>query len=884
MALTSGAKLGPYEIQSLIGAGGMGEVYRATQSSLGRQVAIKVLSPEFAASAERLRRFEQEARAASALNHPNIISIYDVGSEGGTSYIAMEFVDGKTLRDLLVAGPLPIKKSLQIAAQITDGLAKAHAAGIVHRDLKPENIMVTRDGFVKILDFGLAKLMASLDGSSQTMTSPLPGTHPGMVMGTAGYMSPEQARGEEVDYRSDIFSFGAILYEMVAGKQAFKRPSSAQTLAAIIEDDPSPLVEANPKTPTPVRWTIERCLAKDAEDRYTSTRDLARDLQSIRDHLSDTTTSAQMQVAPAASRAKWRNPALFAVAGALVGAALTALLMPHSTTELVRLHQLTFSGADGGPSVAPDGRTVAFVSFRDGKGRIWLKQLQSGSETALTPGPTDFNPRFSPDNEWVLYTHDGALYRIPSLGGEPRKLLDNVEEANWSPDGHQVVFVRIVPEGPKFTTEVGIESAAEGTSRIVRRFENRLLGDPSWSPDGSTIALTEHRAGTVGTPVRKVTLLSADGQNVRELECPIRGGVLSGVSWSGDGRNIVYEIPESPADVGGLNASGVGSIEHVLLQDVKTGKARTLFTTQSPGSRVEIAGPGRIIFDEMVLRSNLREMPIDPKSGDAPRWLTRGSSIDRQPYFSPDGESVIFSSAQSGDADVWEVSIKTNALRRLTDHPALDWDPFMTSDGKLIWSSNRSGNFEIWTAERDGSSPRQISHDGLDAENPAAFPGGWVVYASSQAAHPGLWKMRADGSEATLLVPGNVAWPDMSHDGQYVLYHVLSGTGVQTIHVMRLSDNSPAEFEQPGSRARFAPDGHSILYIDNTSGSIMRKDFPSLASAPTKVVVPASPDMEIETFHISPDGRRMVIAYQLATRSLMVADGVADVTPTGRGK
>ena len=228
MALTSGAKLGPYEIQSLIGAGGMGEVYRATQSSLGRQVAIKVLSPEFAASAERLRRFEQEARAASALNHPNIISIYDVGSEGGTSYIAMEFVDGKTLRDLLVAGPLPIKKSLQIAAQITDGLDKAHAAGIVHRDLKPENIMVTRDGFVKILDFGLAKLMASLDGSSQTMTSPLPGTHPGMVMGTAGYMSPEQARGEEVDYRSDIFSFGAILYEMVAGKQAFKRPSSAQ--------------------------------------------------------------------------------------------------------------------------------------------------------------------------------------------------------------------------------------------------------------------------------------------------------------------------------------------------------------------------------------------------------------------------------------------------------------------------------------------------------------------------------------------------------------------------------------------------------------------------------------------------------------------------------
>jgi serine/threonine protein kinase len=882
MALSAGTKLGPYEIQSLLGTGGMGEVYRATQSSLGRQVAIKVLSPEFAANADRLRRFEQEARAASALNHPNIISIYDVGSEAGISYIAMEFVDGKTLRDLLTAGPLPIKKSLQIAAQITDGLAKAHAAGIVHRDLKPENIMVTRDGFVKILDFGLAKLMAVLDGSSQTMTSPLPGTHPGMVMGTAGYMSPEQARGEEVDYRSDIFSFGAILYEMVAGKQPFKQPSSAQTLAAIIEDDPQSLVEANPKTPTPLRWTIERCLAKDPDDRYTSTRDLARDLQSIRDHLSDTSISTQMQVAPAPSRSKWRAPLLFAMAGALVGAALTALLMPHPTAELVRLHQLTFSGRDGEPSVASDGRTVAFVSFRDGKFRIWLKQLQSGTETALSPGSGDFNPRFSPDSEWVLYSHNRALYRIPSLGGEPRKLLDNVDQANWSPDGSQVVFARPVTDGPKIATEVGIASVAEGTSRIVRRFENRLLSSPSWSPDGSTIALTEHRAGTVGTPVRSVTLLSADGRNVRELECPIRGGILSEVSWSGDGRNIVYQVPESPADVGSINSSGVGSIQHVLLQNVKTGKTRTLFTTQSPGSRMEIAGPGRIIFDEMVMRSNLREMPIDPKSSDAPRWLTRGSSIDRQPYYSPDGESVIFSSAQSGDADVWEVSIKTNALRRLTDHPALDWDPFMTSDGKLFWSSNRSGNFEIWTAERDGSSPRQISHDGMDAENPAASSGGWVVYASSQAAHPGLWKMRADGSQATLLVPGNVGWPDISHDGQYALYHILSGNGA-IIHVLRLSDGSPAEFEQPGARARFAQDGHSIFYIDNATESIMRKDFPSPAGAPAKVVVPASPDMRIETFHISPDGRRLVIAYQLATRSLMVADGVPDVTP-GRAK
>ncbi len=862
----------------------MGEVYRATQSSLGRQVAIKVLSPEFASNPDRLRRFEQEARAASALNHPNIISIYDVGCEGRNSYIAMEFVDGKTLRELLQAGPLAIKKSLQMAAQIADGLAKAHAAGIVHRDLKPENIMVTRDGFVKILDFGLAKLMPSLDGTAQTMTSPLPGTHPGMVMGTAGYMSPQQARGAEVDYRSDIFSFGAVLYEMAAGKQAFKGPSSAQTLAAVIEDDPQPLAEANPKTPTPLRWIVERCLAKDPEDRYTSTRDLARDLQRIRDHLSDTASVQMAYAAPSSPRPKWLIPVLFALTLLIFGAALTAWLLPYPAAQSVTLRPLTFSGADAEPSVASDGRTVAFVSGRDGKTRIWLKQLQSGSEAALSPGPLDFNPHFSPDNEWILYIHDRAAYRIPSLGGEPRKLLDNVDDANWSPDGRQLVFLRAVLDGPKVTTEVGIDSVADGTSRIAQRFENRFLTQPAWSPEGSTIALTERRAGTVGTPIRKVILLSPDGQNVRELECPVRGGALSGVTWSGDGRHILYEVPESPADVAGITTSNVSSLKHVLLQDVRTGKARTLFTTQWPSSRLEIAGPGRLIFDSLTLRSNLKEIPLDPAHGEVPRWLTRGSGIDRQPYYSPHGESVVFSSAQSGDADVWEVSLKTNALRRLTDHPALDWDPFVTADGKqLVWSSNRSGNFEIWMAERDGSAPRQISHDGVDAENPAAFPGGWVVYSSSQPTHPGLWKVRTDGSEASLLVPGNVAWPDISPDGQYGLYHTALGQGHFGISVIRISDGGRAEFKSRGDRSKFAPDGHSILYIDK-DGNIARKAFPSPENAPAMVVVPASPDMVIETFHISPDGRHIVAAYQEATRSLMVAEGVAGVTLPGRTK
>jgi serine/threonine protein kinase len=884
MSLTSGSKLGPYEIQAPLGAGGMGEVYSATQSSLGRQVAIKILASASALDPERLRRFEQEARAASALNHPNIISIYDVGRDGATSYIAMELVDGKTLRALLDPGPLGIKKTLQIATQIADGLAKAHAAGIVHRDLKPENIMVTRDGFVKILDFGLAKLLPALDSSSDAMTAAAPGTHPGMVMGTAGYMSPEQARGSDIDYRSDIFSFGSMLYEMVAGKQPFKCASTAQTLAAIIEDDPQPVAEANPKTPTPLRWIIERCLAKEADDRYTSTRDLARDLQGIRDHLSDAVTSAQIpQAAVVRQRPKWLAPALLTLFGVILGGALVAWLWPHPVASSPTLRYLTFSGNDFAPSVSPDGRTVAFVSGRDGTLRIWLKQLESGSETVLTPGPDDDSPRFSPDGSWILFIHNRAVYRVPSIGGEPRKLLDNVDDAGWSPDGREIAFVRSQAVGPKVASDVGIASVQDGTARVVHRFDNQMLRSPSWSPDGATIALVAQRAGNVGTPARQVILMSSDGQTVRELKCPLLGGELSAVAWTNGSQNLIYDLPESAADSGGALTTTVGSAGHVLLQDVSTGKVRTLFAVQAPVSRIEIAGPGRLIFDSLTQRNSLKEFSSASGASPSGHWLTRGNSIDRQPYYSPDGEAVIFSSSRSGDVDLWEVSTKTNALRRLTDHPASDWDPFVTPDGKhLLWSSNRTGHFEIWTAERDGSAPRQVTHDSYDAENPVATADGWVLYASGSPQHPGLWKVRVDGGEASLVVGGGVAWPDVSPDGKYALYHIVSSALKAKIYVVRLADGTPVEFHADGQRARFSGDGHSIIYIRQDGQDIVRQGFPSGPGAPAKILVPASPDLFIETFHITPDGQQIVVSYTQPSRSLIVADGVPDVAPPAR--
>jgi len=299
MGISPGSRLGPYEILSPLGAGGMGEVYKARDTRLSREVAVKVLPADLSGDADRRARFEQEARSASALNHPNIVTLYDIGTQDGALFIAMEMVEGRSLRELMAGGSLPVRKLLDISVQMADGLAKAHSAGIVHRDLKPENVMVTRDGVAKILDFGLAKTTSTTSDREASQLATETGTSPGVVLGTVGYMSPEQAAAQPLDFRSDQFAFGSILYEMATGKRAFQRATGVETMSAIIREEPEPVARANPSAPAPLRWIVERCLAKDPEDRYASTRDLARDLASVRDHLSEASVSEPV-AAPAA--------------------------------------------------------------------------------------------------------------------------------------------------------------------------------------------------------------------------------------------------------------------------------------------------------------------------------------------------------------------------------------------------------------------------------------------------------------------------------------------------------------------------------------------------------------------------------------------------------
>jgi len=433
MTIAPGSRLGPYEVLSPLGSGGMGDVWRARDPRLGREVAIKVLPEELSSDRDRLKRFEREARAASALNHPNIVTIHEIGESEGRAFLVMERIEGQTLRELLLDGSLAPRRLLPIACQIADGLARAHEGGIVHRDLKPENVMVTKEGFVKILDFGLAKLDRPETKAASLTELPTEsvGTAAGVVLGTVRYMSPEQASGKPVDFRSDQFSFGLILYEMATGRRAFRRNTPVETLSAIIRDDPEPIGSLNPQTPTPLRWIIERCLAKNPEERYVSTRDLARDLAGVRDHLSDTTVPAK----PLPASARTRRLLWPALAGILLLAAVAAafFLMGERAGKnpLPSFHRLTFRrGHIWSARFTPDGQTVVYGASWDGKPVQLFSTRPGNPESVPLSLPSADVLSVSSAGELALclgrhsigpWETKGTLARSPLSGSAPRE-------------------------------------------------------------------------------------------------------------------------------------------------------------------------------------------------------------------------------------------------------------------------------------------------------------------------------------------------------------------------------------------------------------------------------------------------------------------------------
>ena len=893
MPLTAGSRLGPYEILSPLGAGGMGEVYRARDSRLGREVAIKVIPEAFARDPDRLARFEREARSASALSDPHIVVVYDVGEENGIRYFASELVEGPDLRAIMERGPMPVRRILDLGAQIAEGLAAAHEKGILHRDLKPENVLVSKDRLAKIADFGLAKIAEpAAEGASQTPTAAAESTGTGIVMGTVSYMSPEQARGAVVDHRSDQFALGSILYEMAAGRKAFARPTAAETMTAILREDPEPLAAAAPTSPAPLRWIVERLLAKEPHERYDSTRDLAKDLASLRDHLSTSTASgAASQISVGPVRRRWSAAPFVAgaIAGAIVAAAAVGILRRPKAAEPVRVRSLTYSGHDREPAVSPDGRTIAFSSDRDGTPRIWIKQLDGGGEAPITSGPGDVLPRFAPNGASILFIRtDGAhsaLYRSAVVGGEVHKVVDDAGEGDWSPDGRRIVILTFLGGGPG--SSLSIVDPAGGEPRPLARFPGRFFIHPRWSPDGRFISVAEQG---VGGSKKSIAIVDAATGKFRELPVAGTPGLLSTAAWNAGGKEIVYARAESVA------ASVVGSAAELVAQDVHTGRVRPLAWVQESGDTVEILGDGRLVFDTNAERENLRELPIEggaAVTGSA-RWLTEGSATDRQPAYSPDGKWVVFSSSRGGNLDLWKISTSGGEMRQLTDDAAQDWDPAFTRDGKgLLWSSNRSGAFEIWTADADGSGARPVTRFGLDAENPTETADGtWIVFLQGSGPKPGIWKVHPDGTGAQhLRLPGGI--PEVSPDGAHVAYATNSSlTGVY-VTTIRTEDGKPDDFRvdlpQGGlslariviGRCRWMPDGRSVLFLTRDAKGFRIDESPyspAARSASGRPIVPAfDPSVEIETFGVSPDGKRITVAGVTKTNSLMVAERVPGV-------
>ena len=886
MSLKAGSRLGPYAVLAPLGAGGMGEVYRARDTRLGRDVAVKVLPEGLAGSPEALARFASEARAVAALSHPNILALFDVGEADGVHYAVSELLEGETLRMAMAHGPMAPRRVLDIACEVADGLAAAHGKGIVHRDIKPENVFLTKDGRAKVLDFGLARqdVLRRDPGDTRSPTVAA-NSEKGVVLGTLAYMSPEQARGTDVDFRSDQFSLGTLLYEMLAGGKPFEATSVPETLAAIIRDEPEPLEKRAPHVPAPVRWVVERLLAKEASERYDSTRDIVRDLKGLRDHLS-TWTQASPAARPAGKGAsRWVPLAAGAVLLLILGAIAGRRTSPPPLSP-PRLTYITSSGRDGDPAISPDGRLCAFASSRDGVSRIWLKQLADRSEIALTEGP-DVAPRFTPDSASVFFIRReasrSALYRVSALGGPPQRVLADATEADVSADGTRLAFVRIRVSESGRTPQLWVAGADGSGERLVDTVETFQIRSPRWSPDGTWIA-TARGEVNVGSPWTVVLVNPATGAK-RTLHASGGLGELSDVAWTRGGRALVYGrrdqaiVPASPGAY--------------YVQDVGTGALRPIAFSLGVGQGLDVASTGRLVVTSLVIPTNLLEVPL--AGGEkAWKWLTQGSQVNFQPVVGGDSETLVFTSNRDGNSDIWELNRRSSAVRRRTSDPASDADVFLSRDGKtLLWSSNRSGHFEIWGAAGDGSAPHRISDDGADAENPSlSSDGSTIVYVSFNEKKRGIWKIRPDGTDARILAPGLCILPEISPDGALVSFVFQGGQERQEIRVVRLADGVPV-FRIPNvlpgrgfisGRHRWVPEGRRIAFLggDVLGTAIYVQDVvPGAGTSGTRrKLATFEPDIELHSFALSPDMSFAVVAVRQPASNLLEIDGLPpDVAP-----
>jgi serine/threonine protein kinase/Tol biopolymer transport system component len=848
MALASGTKLGPYEIVSLAGAGGMGEVYRARDVRLGRDVAIKVLPEATAHDAERLRRFEQEARTIAALNHPNILGIHDIGTHDGAPFLVSEFLEGQTLRQKLSSGPLPVRRAIEYALGIAAGLASAHEKGIVHRDLKPENVFVTRDERIKVLDFGLAKLVRPEEEHGATVTQTNPVTWPGAVMGTVGYMSPEQVCAEPIDPRSDIFSFGAVLYEMLSGKRAFQRATSAETMTAILREEPPALNDPGWQGPLELQRIVGRCLEKNVARRFQSASDLAFAIESL------SGTSTAKRILPPKSRRTWL-PWIIAAAmviGTAVWEGIRPAPGPGSPLEKAHFTRLTdFESVDA--AISPDGRFVAFVSDHDGPFDVWLTQLGTGRLMNLThgkagplPGPLR-NVGFSWDGSeiWIGGGDVGMRLRMMPLTGGTQRYFLGEETANlaWSPDGERIVYHTFSQGDPMFVAD---RSGANA---------RRIFGDrpglhnhfPTWSPDGHWIYFVH---GTPDTREMDLWRIDPDGKNPERLTqrktdvaypTPVGNGTVFYVARDEDGSGPwLWAFDQKSRN---SRRASVGLEQYTSVQASADGR-KLVATISNP-----VAGLWTVpILDRVAEERDVKPFTVPNVRALAPRF--GGSSLF---YLSSLGAGDGLWRLRNGEAtEVWK-----GADGALFETPSVSPD-----GGRVAIVLRRNGKSQLHIVSADGAELQPIA-EGIVAKGSSDWSpdAKWIVTGGRDSAGPGLFKIPLEGGPPVRLVNGPALNPVWSPNGNVIVY---AGTNVSTFAPLLAVRPDGTSVEMPhislrrlGEHARFSPDGKSLIYMQ---GLLASQDFwlLDLASMKSRPLTKLQNRASMRTFDVTSDGKQIV--------------------------
>ena len=851
MPVRPGSTFGSYEILERIGAGGMGEVFRARDPRLAREIAIKILPGELAGHRDRLQRFEQEARSASQLNHPNIVTIYEIGAADGVSYIAMELIDGRSLRELLATGPLTLRKMVQFAAQVADGLAAAHERGIVHRDIKPENIMITRAGLAKILDFGLAKLAGPIEADATIRRDQ---TQPGAVLGTVGYMSPEQAAGHPADSRSDQFSLGSTMYEMVTGHRPFQKATSAETLTAILREDPAPI---GPQIPLPLRWIVERCLAKEPDERYASTRDLAHDLQRLRDVVSDTAVSGVVDVRP--PKRRWRWSIAIAIASLILAIAALAIAYRAVRREIPSFHRVTFRrGAILSARFAPDGHTIIYGAAWEGAPFRIFSVREENVESAPLALPDGDVLSISRSGELLVsigrhyaeyFVTNGNLAQAALTGGGgAREMVENVECADWLPDGKELAVVRNVVGASVLEFPMGkVLYRTEGYANHIRV-----------SPDGQKLAFIDHpiRGDDRGT----IAILDRSGHR-RTLTREFASA--AGVAWRLDGKEIWFTAADS----------GVFS---VLRAVTPAGRLRDLLRTPSRLVLQDIAADGRVLVTSAQERVGSILYRPDEKGEHDLSWLDASFLI----ALSSDGKKALLSEQGEGAGAAYGVYLRNtdgSPAVRISDGFGSNLSP----DGRFALVTMYTKPQKLMMVPTGAGSPIVLA-PGFDAFlSPVWSPDQKRIYfKSSRAGEPmRIYAAEIATGRATPISPpvGSGLFPmPITPDGKWI---ATVGPD-QMLGTYPVDGGAPRAV--PGATAgeiglQFAPDGKSlytarvgqsspIYRVDLTTGSrtLWRRVAPS---DPAGIII-ASPSV------ISADGQSYGYIFIRDLGDLYVVHGV----------